>query len=60
MLDILTHPSQDYSLVPVTDEAVASLQGVADTFLDLRVLPRRVDAAALFDRHYHDALAGSA
>lgn len=60
VLDILAHPSQPLALVPVSDAAEASLQGVADTFLDLRVLPRRVEAGPLFDRRYHDVLAGSA
>jgi sulfonate transport system substrate-binding protein len=58
--EILTHPSQPFALVPVTEAAVASLQGVADTFFDLKVLPRRIEAAPLFDRRYHAILAGNA
>lgn len=56
VLGLLENASQPTRIVPITDEAVASAQGVADTFAALGVVPRRVEVAPIFDRRYGDLL----
>lgn len=56
VLGLLENASQPTRIVPVSNEAVASAQGVADTFAALSVVPRRVDVAPIFDRRYGELL----
>ncbi len=49
--------SQPTRIAPVTDEAVASQQAVADAFAEAGVLPRRVDVTPLWDRSFNAARA---
>ncbi|QCI63864.1 ABC transporter substrate-binding protein [Phreatobacter stygius] len=55
--EILTKASRRRDLFPVTDADIASAQNVADVFRDLKVLPRPIDVAPLFDRRFNDGLA---
>ena len=59
-LQILRTSSQRRAIVPVTDEAVASSQAVADTFAELGVIPARIEVAPLFDRRFNDLLSKAA
>lgn len=60
VLGQLRNASQPNDLKPVTDDAVASVQAVADTFIELGLVPGPIDVAPLFDRRYGDLLAKSA
>jgi ABC-type nitrate/sulfonate/bicarbonate transport system substrate-binding protein len=55
-LQILRTSSERRAIVPVTDEAVASCQAVADTFAELGVIPTRIEVTPLFDRRFNDLL----
>lgn len=52
VLDQLRNASQPSGLVPVSKEAIASQQAVADTFHDAAFLPRRIDVGRLWDDRY--------
>ena len=60
VLGQLRNASQPNDLRPVTDDAVASVQAVADTFIELGLVPGPIDVAPLFDRRYGELLAKSA
>ena len=60
VLGQLRNASQPNDLRPVTDGAVASVQAVADTFVELGLVPGPIDVAPLFDRRYGDLLAKAA
>lgn len=55
--EILTKASRRRDLFPITEDDIASAQNVADVFRDLKVLPRPIDVAPLFDRRFSDSLA---
>lgn len=44
-------------LLPVSDEAIASQQKVADAFYTAGVIPSKVDVSPLWDRTFNDAIA---
>lgn len=58
--DSFRRKSAQYTLQPVTEEAVASQQGVADVFLKAGLVPKPVDVRPLWDNHFNPTLAGGA
>lgn len=57
VLDQLRNASQSTDLLPVTGDAVASQQAVADTFHEAGFLPRKITVGALWDDRYNGLLA---
>lgn len=55
-LDQLRSASQPTDLLPVTKEAVASQQAVADTFHDAGFLPQKIKVGSLWDDRYNALL----
>ncbi|WP_256869497.1 ABC transporter substrate-binding protein [Sphingobium lactosutens] len=56
VLDQFKRKSASYELRPVTDQAVASQQQVADLFFQQKLLPRAVDVRPLWDARFNDAI----
>ncbi|WP_246171467.1 hypothetical protein [Sphingobium limneticum] len=56
VLDQLRSASQPTDLLPVTKEAVASQQAVADTFHDAGFLPQKIKVGSLWDDRYNALL----
>jgi sulfonate transport system substrate-binding protein len=54
--DSLRHRSAPYDLVPVTAQAIASQQAVADLFADQKLIPQRVNIAPLWDDRFTSIL----
>jgi sulfonate transport system substrate-binding protein len=52
--------SADYTLRPITEDAIASLQRVADVLARARMIPRPVDCSFLWDKRFNDLLQGEA
>lgn len=55
--DEFRRKSASYSLRPVDQDAIASQQGVADLFVEQKLVPRRVDVRPLWDDRYNSILA---
>lgn len=60
ILDQFAHRSGDFSLLGVTPDIPETHQSVADTFLKLGVLDKRVEVARFWDISFSDALAEGA
>lgn len=56
VLDQFRRKSASYELRPVTDEAIASQQQVADLFFRQKLLPRAVDVRPLWDARFNAAI----
>lgn len=56
VLDQFRRKSASYELRPVTPDAIASQQAVADLFLRQKLLPRAVDVRPLWDDRFNDAI----
>jgi sulfonate transport system substrate-binding protein len=54
--DQFQHRSAIYELRPVTKEAIASQQGVADLFAEQKLIPKAVDVRPLWDDRYNNIL----
>ena len=54
--DEFRRKSDVYSLRPVTDEAIASQQSVADLFTEQKLIPHRVDVRPLWDNRYNSII----
>jgi len=54
--DQFKRKSASYELRPVTDEAIASQQQVADLFYQQKLLPKAVDVRPLWDARFNDAI----
>lgn len=54
--DQFRRKSASYELRPVTDEAIASQQQVADVFLKAGLLPHAVDVRPLWDARFNDQI----
>jgi sulfonate transport system substrate-binding protein len=48
--------SANYTLRPITAEARASLQAVADVFTQTKTIPNHVDTSSLWDNRFNDLL----
>jgi sulfonate transport system substrate-binding protein len=48
--------SANYTLRPITGEAIASLQAVADVFARVQMIPKNVDTRSLWDSRFNDLL----
>jgi sulfonate transport system substrate-binding protein len=48
--------SANYTLGPITGEAMASLQAVADVFTRVKMIPEHVDTRSLWDSRFNDLL----
>jgi sulfonate transport system substrate-binding protein len=48
--------SANYTLKPITAEAIASLQAVADVFTRVQMIPKYVDTRSLWDSRFNDIL----
>jgi sulfonate transport system substrate-binding protein len=51
-LDVYRNRSQPYRMLPVSAEAIASQQEVADLFFEAGVLSQRLDVSPLWDRQF--------
>jgi sulfonate transport system substrate-binding protein len=56
VVDQFKRKSATYELRPVTDEAIASQQQVADLFYRQKLLPKAVDVRPLWDARFNDAI----
>ncbi|HUD91814.1 MAG TPA: ABC transporter substrate-binding protein [Sphingobium sp.] len=56
VLDQFKRKSATYELRPVTDQAIASQQQVADLFFRQKLLPKAVDVRPLWDAQFNDAI----
>jgi sulfonate transport system substrate-binding protein len=54
--DEFRRKSVNYELRPVTEEAIASQQLVADVFAQQRVIARRVDVRPLWDERFNSVI----
>ncbi len=60
VLDSFHRKSSPYSLQPVTPQAIASQQGVADVFAKAGLIPKPVQVAPLWDDRFHATLSQGA
>jgi len=58
--DQFAHRSATFEIRPVTQEAIASQQSVADVFAAAKLIPRAVDVKPLWDARYTDLIAKGA
>jgi len=58
--DSFRRKSAHYTLQPVTEDAIASQQGVADVFVKAGLVPKPVDVRPLWDNRFNSFLAGGA
>ncbi|MEC3949596.1 ABC transporter substrate-binding protein [Sphingobium sp. HWE2-09] len=56
VVDQFKRKSASYELRPVTDQAIASQQQVADLFYRQKLLPKAVDVRPLWDARFNDAI----
>jgi sulfonate transport system substrate-binding protein len=56
VLDQFNRKSASYELRPITDDAIASQQEVANVFLKAGLLPRPVDVRPLWDTRFNDLI----
>lgn len=56
VLDQFERKSAVYSLRPVSEEAIASQQAVADLFTEQKLIPQKVDVRPLWDNRYNSII----
>lgn len=58
--DQFAHRSAHFEIRPVTDQAIASQQSVADVFVQAKLIPRAVDVKPLWDDRFNATIAKGA